>query len=359
MKLPRNSRATARAVNVSHLSMRPLWVGIALVLGTWSLPAMAQPAPTPRPKADQEAQASGFVLDQVVAVVNDAVILASELRTRAAPLIADLDSISDARERERRERKIVSQVLEEMVSEELIVEAAAEAKLQVEAREIDAAIDEIKKQNQLDDEGFSQALRVQGYSLGAYRQDVEKQILRMRAINMLVRPRVTVTDEDVRARYDAQSRRSGAVEKIRLQHILIGLPEEPSEAQVAEAKQEAAEVIERARAGEAFAELAAKHSDDAATAESAGDLGWIERGSIASEWEAIVFSMEKGEVRGPVSGPSGLHVFYVGEVEQADLASFEESKEQLRNEIYRREMDKQTQQWLSELRKKAYVDIKR
>jgi parvulin-like peptidyl-prolyl isomerase len=68
--------------------------------------------------------------------------------------------------------------------------------------------------------------------------------------------------------------------------------------------------------------------------------------------------MEKGEIRGPVSGPQGLHVFFVQEVKRTDMKSFDDLKEQLRAELTRREMDKQTTQWIDELRKKAYIDLK-
>jgi parvulin-like peptidyl-prolyl isomerase len=172
---------------------------------------------------------------------------------------------------------------------------------------------------------------------------------------MLVRPRVTITDEDVHARYDEMSRRSEAVSRVRLQHVLIAIGDKPSEKEVTAAKARAAEVIEQARAGESFAELAKKYSDDEKTKNEGGDLGWIERGSIATEWEVIVFAMEKGEVRGPISGPRGLHVFHVSDVEKSDLKPFEELKEQLRNELYRKEMDKQTRMWMDDLRRKAHI----
>ncbi len=308
-----------------------------------------------RSVASKAGDGKAFLVDRVIAVVNDDIILRSELMIRVAPLIGDLSEISDEHERDRRRAKITEQVLDDMINEELMVQAAVEAKLEVSAREVQNALEEIKKQNKLDDAGLKQALAMQGYTLASYKKDVRRQILRMRAINMLVRPRVTITDEDVRARYDEMSRRSEAVSRVRLQHVLIAVPDKPSEQQVAAAKERAAEVIEQARAGEDFAELAKKYSDDEKTKNDGGDLGWIERGSIATEWEVIVFAMEKGEVRGPISGPRGFHVFHVSDVEKSDLKPFDQLKEQLRNELYRKEMDKQTRMWMDELRRKAHI----
>ena len=337
-------------------------LGLALALG--GRPAAA--APGDDAKGDKPAiAASGgkhtgktIRLDRVVAVVNDAIILESELVSRVLPLTADLDKIADPRERERRAQKLAAQMLDEMVSEELMVAAAEEAKIEVEPGEVQAALDDVKQQNKLDDAGLAKALALQGLTINSYKADLRRQVLRARAVNLLVRPKVTVTDEDVRAKYDASSRRSEAVSSVFLHHILIAIPDKASEQARTQAQARSAEAIGKAKAGEDFAKLAAAYSDDAGTSQTGGELGWIQRGSIPTEWEGVVFSMEKGEVRGPVTGPSGLHVFYVADVKRSDLKTFDEMKEQLRNELFRREMDKQTGLWIEELRKKAYIELK-
>jgi parvulin-like peptidyl-prolyl isomerase len=153
-------------------------------------------------------------------------------------------------------------------------------------------------------------------------------------------------------------RRSEAVSAVRLSDILIKLPDHPTEQQLADAKEKAAKVVERVKGGEDFAKVAGEMSDDDSTKASGGELGWFERGSINPEWEPIVFSMEKGDVRGPVSGPQGLYVFLVSDIKKSALKPFPEMKEQLQRELRRREIDKATQTWVEELRKKAYIDIK-
>ena len=338
---------------MTNLYLRPFLVAV-VGLGVLAGSAIAQPTRS----GEKPGKAGRIVLDRVVAVINNEVIFESEVEARVQPLLGDLKNIADPRERARRAKKLESQLLEEMISDELMVQAAHEAKLAVEDKEIEAAVDEVKKQNNLDDAGLEEALSLQGFSVATYRRDVERQILRMRSINTLVRPRVTITDEDVRARYDEMNRRSAAVSKVRLMHILLSLPPKPPEQDVARAKAQAAEIIERVKQGTPFAELASQYSDDQATKDSGGDLGWIERGSLATEWEVIVFAMDKGEVRGPINGPSGLHVFYVSDIKKTEVKPFAEVKEQLRNELFRKEMEKQTATWLDELRKKAHIERK-
>jgi peptidyl-prolyl cis-trans isomerase SurA len=298
-------------------------------------------------------------VEYVVAVINDAIILNSELEARRTPVLAEAAQITDPKERDRRIAKLTSQVLDEMVNEELIVQAAEGAKVEVESSEVQAALDEIKQQNNLDDSGLSTALAAQGYTLAGYKGELRRQLLRLRAVNQLVAPKVNITDEDVRARYDQMARRTEQVQAVKLAHMLFKLPEHATEQQLADAKEKASKAIERVKGGEDFAKVAATESDDESTKATGGELGWFQRGSMANpEWEPIVFAMEKGDVRGPVSGPQGLHVFQVTEVKRSDLKPFPEMKDQLQRELRRREMDKQTQVWVEELRKKAYIDIK-
>ena len=311
-------------------------------------------------KADKADKPSGhkLIVERVVAVVNEAIILDSELRARMIPMMSEAEDIADPKERERRLAKIQSQALDDMVNEELIVQAADAAKIDIDATEVQAALNEIKTQNKLDDAGLAKVLAAQGFTMTNYKADLRRQLLRLRAVNQLVAPKVTITDEDVRARYDQMQRRSDSIASVKLSHILIKLPPNPTEQQVTQAKERAAEAIARVKAGEEFAKVAGDMSDDPGTKATGGELGWFQRGSINSEWEPIVFSMDKGDVRGPVTGPDGLQVFQVTEVKKAEIKPYAEMKEQLQREIKRRELDKQTQTWLEDLRKKAYIDIK-
>lgn len=323
-------------------------VGLALIIGT-SQPVSAQ---------EKKAKAPALVVDRVVAVVNDDVILRTELMMRVAPMAFELGKITDTAERSRRQNQLNGQVLDEMINEQLVSQAARSAKLKISSKEVQAAIADLKKQNKLDDQQLVEALRMQGYSMSSYRKDVRNQILRMRAVNTLVRPRVSVSDDDVKAKYDQKSRQASQVSAVHLQHILLALPEGHTEVDLKTARDKAAVVLQQEKAGESFAKLSEKYSDDPATKNAGGDLGWIERGTIATEWETIVFAMSPGDSRGPITGPRGLHIFHVSELRDNKQESFDKVKETLRKEIYRAELDKQTRLWVDELRKKSHYEIK-
>jgi parvulin-like peptidyl-prolyl isomerase len=325
---------------------------------TTSTPPNANPAGS-RPATPSGSRGGKVKVDYVVAIVNDAIILNSELEARRVPVMTEAQQIADPKERERRIAKLTSQVLDEMVNDELEVQAAESAKIDVESSEVQAALDDIKQQNNLDDAGLAAALSAQGFTLANYKQEVRRQMLRLRAENQIIAPKIQVSEEDVRARYDQMARRTEQVQAVKLSHMLFKLPEHPTEQQIAEAKEKAAKAIARVRAGEEFTKVAQTESDDDATKTTGGELGWFQRGSMANpEWEPIVFAMDKGDVRGPVTGPQGFHVFQVTEIKRSDLKPFTEMKEQLMRDLRRREQEKLIQNWRDDLRKKAYIDIK-
>ena len=335
--------------------MRIRLLALAVPLLALAGPAAAQPsdgAPTAKPRPT-------YVVDRVIAVVNDEIILDSELAVQLTPYEPDLEGIDDPKERARRKDKLRAQVLDEMIAEQLIIEAAAAARLEeITSKEVDQIIADTKSDNKLDDATFQQALAAQGVTLAQYRQNVKRQLTRVRAMKMLVAPKVNVTDEEVRAQYDQMVRRSDAVSQVRLAHIQLTLPERPTDAEVAAARAKAGDIVTRVRGGEEFGKLAAEFSDDANTKTSGGELGWIERGTLDPAWEQVVFNMEPKEVRGPVAGPRGLEVFYVTETKRTEMKPFEKMKDQIKGELQQRNMQKQTTTWIEELRKKAYIEVK-
>ncbi len=221
MNLPNNIRITRRPLLAPGLAMLAALFAHAAAAAAQptppaagsAAPGPATPAPTPATPTTQAKPVSRnagkrIMLERVVAVVNNAIIMRSELDVRMLPVMAEAENIADPKERSRRIDKLTSQVLEEMINEQLIVEAAEAQHIEVEADDINATLDDIKKQNSLDDAGLAQALSQQGYTVAGYRADLRKQLLRLRAINQMVRPKVNVSDEDVRARYDQMNRRT-------------------------------------------------------------------------------------------------------------------------------------------------------
>lgn len=300
---------------------------------------------------------AAHVVDRVVAVVNDDIILDSELDQFAAPQFRGPDP--DTPEGKKAWDDTKRKALEAMVDSKLIQQEAVELKLTVSSEEVDRAIEQVKQQNHLDDTQFAEALKSQGFALDAYRKSLRKQILELKVVSQAVRSRVSVGDEEVRTYYKQNEKAlAGADRQVHLRQILIALPEKASDEEIDRKKKVALKVVELAREGRNFAELAKQYSDDEGTKQQGGDLGFLARGVLVDELDEAVQAMEPNDVRGPIRTARGWVVLQLVERKLADLRPFEEVKEQLRKQLYDQQVEKAQQSWLKELRKRAHVDVR-
>src|SRR4029079_1889109 len=168
--------------------------------------------------------AGARMVEKIAAVVGENVVLASEVEEKAAPLLADVSKVPDPDKRAARAASLRHEVLDRLIDDELILQQAAELKLSVTSEQIDSSIDEIKKQNNIDDDQLRDALRGQGMSMAAYRADLKRQLLRFRVLNIAVGSRVNVSDEEVKAYYERHMKGAANVQ-VRASHIFIAIPD--------------------------------------------------------------------------------------------------------------------------------------
>ncbi len=139
-----------------------------------------------------------------------------------------------------------------------------------------------------------------------------------------------VDEVALRQRYEQEKSRFMSAEQRLASHILITVPEDAAPAVRAAAEKKAAELAEQARRpGADFEALAKANSQDPGSSESGGDLGWVEQGAMVKPFEDALFSMEAGEVRGPVQTDFGYHVLKLREVKGGQGQSFEDVRDEL------------------------------
>ena len=296
------------------------------------------------------------VVERVVAVVNDEIILETEMEQAAAPMYRgpDPDSAEGKKLWEETKRK----ALDQMIDGKLVQQQASELKLSVTPEEVDRAIQQVKEQNHLDDATFRQALEQQGFTVEGYRKTLKKQILELKVVNTAVRSRVTVSDDEVKTYYKQNEKLVAGDRQSHLRQILVAVPDRASDADIDTKKRVATKVMELARGGTSFAELAKQYSDDDGTKASGGDLGWVGKGVLVDALDEAMAQMEPGDVRGPIRTDRGWVVLQLVERQSGDLKPYEEIKEQLRKQLYDQQVEKAQQSWIKELRKKAHVEVR-
>ncbi|MBM5810988.1 MAG: hypothetical protein FJ191_03340 [Gammaproteobacteria bacterium] len=149
---------------------------------------------------------------------------------------------------------------------------------------------------------------------------------------------VTAAPDQARLRefYDANVERYATSEQRRARHVLIA-----NQADAAAAEASAHKVLEQAQAGADFAALAREHSADTGSVAQGGDLGWAERGAFVAPFADAVWSMQPGEIRGPVRSEFGWHVIRLDAVRPGTVRSFEEVRAEIEPEVRRQDVERQ------------------
>jgi peptidyl-prolyl cis-trans isomerase SurA len=243
-------------------------------------------------------------LDSIVAIVNDDIIVRSELEERLGQLVAELRQKGT----QLPSRAILErQVLERLILVKLQVEAATQAGIQITDDMLAQALANIARENNMTLEQFHQALAAEGISFRTFREDLRDQLIISRLHNQQVTARIVVTDQEVEAFLAKASANGSQRADYHLLHILIATPEGASAQQIATAQAQAQRLVARIREGADFRETALAESDGRQALEG-GDLGWRPADQLPSLFADRLTEMERGEITDPIRNASGFHI---------------------------------------------------
>jgi peptidyl-prolyl cis-trans isomerase SurA len=301
---------------------------------------------------------AGKVCDRVVGVVNGQVITLSDL-DEAMPKYGKANILDEGNplDKEIKLRHARKEVLGMLIEERLLQGVAQRFGIKVEDAEVDKAIEVMKQQNNINDEKMAEEVAAQGFTPQGYRHFLAEQIRKARIIEIAIKPNISMAEEKIREYYQSHLD-NYLFPTVRVSQILIQLPPEATPKDWEQAKKKMDMVLQKLKKGASFEELASLYSGDPASAHSGGDLGFFKKGEMVPALEAVVFSLEKGELSGVIPSAQGLHIFKVTEKRAGSVALYEEIKEQVREDYYREEVTKRYAKWLDDLKKSSNVEVK-
>jgi peptidyl-prolyl cis-trans isomerase SurA len=256
----------------------------------------------------------GVMLDRVAAVVNDGVVLRSELEEQMSLVGERLK----AQGLEMPPADVLrQQVLERLILQELQIQRAQRAGIRVNDENLNQALAEVAQRNNIGLAQLPAALAAQGIDYGAYRETVRRemtiQVLQQRDVIQ----RINVSPRELEQFLEKQKSRPSELNAYNLSHILIAVPQEATPQQLEDATRRAEDVVSRARQGEDFARLAVAYSNSQ-TALEGGALGWRRGPEIPTVLADLVVGLKPGEISAPLRTPSGYHIVRLNEVRGAD-----------------------------------------
>ena len=295
-------------------------------------------------------------VDAIAAVVNDDIILSSELEERAKPALNRLDGAPAGPLRENEAYKIRLDALNSLIVDRIMKAQVAELHLDVSDVEVTQAIDDVKKQRGLDDKALRAAIEGEGLSFNDYREVVKGHLVKSKLFAIKVRPRVKVTDEDVKNWYMQNVNAAAASSGMKLAAIFVAFPKDPKPGALQEARSRAGEAFAKAARGEDFSALAAQYSDDA-TAKSGGDMGVVKKGLLNPVLDRAAFALKEGQVSEPVETDAGIYVLKAVKVFAGEAKPLKDVKDEIFRRLFEDESEKQFRLWLDEIRKDAHIEI--
>jgi parvulin-like peptidyl-prolyl isomerase len=297
------------------------------------------------------------VVDRVVAVVNQEIITFSEVEKMSLPLQVEIQA-EDRLERRERVQEVFRKVLERLIEEKLIDQEVKKSGVKVTNKELEGAIEEVKRRYAVDQENFEKLLAADGVTLEAFKKQIEKQILRNKVINLALKVEPTAGEKELRDFYQGHMDRYRVNESYRIGHILFPIPKDASLEQGREIRKRSQKVLERIKGGEDFGEMALLYSEDPSSRKDRGDMGYFKRGELLPALEREAFRLQVGEVSGVIRTEFGFHIIKLLDRKGGEPPSFEEVKEKVHADYYASEMEKAYLQFLSKLKEKSIIEIK-
>ena len=311
--------------------------------------------------------AKASIVERVVAVIGERPVLWTELLHRAAVgrvqirmQTHDLNVISV------QEQEMYKELLERMIDDRLEEQQADRARIVTSPEEIDRGISNIAAQAQ-QQQGHSvsvadvlEEVRRRGMTEQEFRDEIRRQIVEGKLVELRVRPRVRVTDQDAHASYQHWVQELRDRDPIDVRILAVRVPATATKSQVEARSALAEELARRARAGENFCSLVTQYSDDASTRNSCGSRGPQPIGSLMPVIQDALRGLKVGAVSDPIAVNTGQDQVLVilMPLGETKVPGFEEVKDEMLQKALLEGLDRARRQWLKELRRNVYIDVR-
>jgi peptidyl-prolyl cis-trans isomerase SurA len=311
-----------------------------------ALAAATAPAPGP-----------GRVVDRLAATVNGEPVTLVDLEERAGSELLRADALPAGPARDKARAKALRAAFDNVVAERLLDGQAAALGVEIGDPQVDAAVEEIKRRNNLDDARLEEVLPSQGFAdRAAFKRAIKRDLETASVLNVRVRSRVKITDEDVKNYWQTHPQEFKATDEVRVRHVFVPL-QDANARDEAQARARAERVLARLRAGEDFAKVAREESQGP-TAKEGGDLGWYKKGGLQPELEKAAFALAVGQISPVVKTSRGFQIVQVVERRGGGARPLDEVKDEIRDRLYNEQLETYRGQFVAELKKDAILDVK-
>jgi len=253
------------------------------------------------------------IIDQVVAIVDNDVIMASELRER---IQAITENITARGMDMPPEEELIRETLDRLILESIQLQKGTRVGVRISDEQLNAAVQRIAAQNRMSVDQFRQALEARGQSYNDMREQLRREMIIQRVQAGNVNQRIQISEQEVNNFLSTQEGQKLSQPEYRVLHALLPVSPDTPEAEVARAEARVEQVLGRIRSGKPFDE--AVRDSAAPYAFTGGDLGWRKLEDLPSLFSDVVPEMQPGSTADPIRSASGFHLIYLAEARGVD-----------------------------------------
>jgi peptidyl-prolyl cis-trans isomerase SurA len=299
------------------------------------------------------------VLDRIVAVVNDEVVLQSELDRNLAPVFQEYQKRYQGEAFIQEMTKARNQILNQMIEDKLVLQEAKEKKIKISEMEVNNKVNEAQKRFR-SPEDFQKYLDSQGLTLTRLKERYRDMLAIQKMQAMEVRMHVIISPLDAERFYKEHAAEFTVPEAFEVRSITIRKKSADStDGRQAALAQEKLEGLRRRISSGAisFEEAAKQNSEDTYAAEG-GDMGWMSRGQFIAKLEDEIFKLQPGKMTPVLDSDIGFHIFKMEGHRPEKTKTYEEARGEIENYLYAQKTQEKFQEWVVGLKKKAYISVR-
>ena len=297
------------------------------------------------------------IIDRIVAVVNDEIITLYDLNETLKPYEENIQALGYSPEKARETLfKLRADLLNKLIDEKLTDQQIKKHNLTISTREIDMTIERIKESRSYTDEDLRAGLAEQGLTIEEYRENLKKQLLRGKLVNLEVKSKIVITSAEIEKYYNEHLEKYAGETKYHLWNIFIRFSPMTDESlkQIAFGKMET--VLSQLKQGQSFESLAAQAPDSPQSPQGT-DLGLYRLDELSPQLRNVVKDMKAGGYSSIIETDSGYQIIYVQKVLVTAPKTFSEVESEIESVLYNEAIDNRYNTWLSELRKRSHIKV--
>ncbi|MBN1627336.1 MAG: peptidylprolyl isomerase [Deltaproteobacteria bacterium] len=249
------------------------------------------------------------------------------------------------------------EVLENLISTELLYQESQKSGIKIEETEINEAYESQKQKGQFNtDAEFEEALKQSNKSIAAYRAEIKQGLAIDRFVQNKFTDKTVVSDAEAKEYYNDYPSYFQQPAQARISHIMITIPSNADQSQKDAARAKIEEAMRRLKTGDNFETLAREISEDTTSKDNGGDIGYFYKGQAPQSFEDAAFALDKDEISDIVETGSGYHIIKLTDKTDARTVSYEEAKGEIIENLKSGKVSSAINKYIIALRNRSTIE---